>query len=438
MSAKKIKMDSAAMKSFVEVAETSHFPIQNLPFGVFERNAGNRVGTRIGDYVVDLQALHEAGVFSGFDSSCFAEGTLNKFMTLGKNAWSSARFTLQKVLSADDPTIKENEELRQNVLVPISEVTMKMPAQIGDYTDFYASRQHATNVGKMFRDPENALLPNWLHLPVGYHGRASTVVLSGTPVRRPCGQLQIDAQDPKKGSTYGPCKLLDYELEMGVFLGPGNEMGEPINIKDADDHIFGFVLLNDWSARDIQKWEYVPLGPFGAKNFATSISPWIVTPEALEPFRCATSTGTQDNPKPLEYLQEPGYSTYNIDLRVFMKADDIGSEPYELTKSNYKHMYWTHRQQLVHHTITGCKMNPGDLLGSGTISGETEESFGSLLELCWKGTKPIKIKNGIERKFIKDGDSIVLTGWCQGEGFRVGFGECEGTILPSKPIMSTD
>ncbi|CAK9003276.1 Fumarylacetoacetase (FAA) (Beta-diketonase) (Fumarylacetoacetate hydrolase), partial [Durusdinium trenchii] len=425
------------MKSFVPVPDDSEFPLQNIPYGVFRPKSGGgpRVGTRVGDHVVDLGELHRAGVFSGFDSSCFEQARLNDFMGSGRAAWTAARTTLQQVLSEGDATVRDNESLRRKVVVPIDEVVMEMPAQIGDYTDFYASRQHATNVGTMFRDPKNALMPNWLHLPVGYHGRSSTVVKSGTPVRRPCGQLQRDAADPKKGATYGPCRLLDFELEMGVFVGPGNKMGEPIDLRQADDHVFGFVLLNDWSARDIQKWEYVPLGPFGAKNFATTISPWVVTADALEPFRCPTSAGEQTDPVPLPYLRETNYSSYNIDLEVSLRAADIGEDPFVLTKSNYKHMYWTHRQMLVHHTVTGCKMNPGDLLGSGTISGDTPDSYGSMLELCWKGTKPIQISPNVERKFLKDGDSVNIRGFCQGDGFRIGFGDCEGTILPATPFQ---
>mmetsp|Transcript_2174 Transcript_2174/g.5013 ORF Transcript_2174/g.5013 Transcript_2174/m.5013 type:complete len:448 (+) Transcript_2174:90-1433(+) len=422
--------------SFVNVDPESHFSLQNLPYGVFSSmnvNTKPRVGIRIGDFVLDLEAIHEAGLFEGFDSSCFAEDSLNAFMGMGRPAWTSARQTIQKLLDENEPTLKDNSDLRAKALIPIQDVEMHLPAKIGDYTDFYASRQHATNVGIMFRGKENALPAAWMHMPIGYHGRASTVVKSGTPVRRPCGQLQKDPADPKQGSDYGACKLLDFELEMGVFVGPGNKMGEPIRVEDAEDHIFGFVLLNDWSARDIQKFEYVPLGPFGAKNFASTISPWVVTTDALKPFAAKTSAGEQTDPVPLPYLREPGYSTYDINLEVSIKADDIGKEPFCVTKSNYRNMYWTHRQQLAHHTVTGCEMRPGDLLGSGTISGDEEGTYGSMLEICWKGTKPIQIKEGVERKFIKDNDTVIMTGWCQGDGFRVGFGECVGTITPAKP-----
>lgn len=387
----------------------------------------------MGDYAVDLSVLADEGLFKSFDASCFSEGSLNKFMGLGKSAWSSARQTLQTILSSESAVIRDNEALKARALIPLATVIMELPAKIGDYTDCYASRQHATNVGIMFRGADNALQPNWLHLPVAYHGRASSIVVSGTDFRRPCGQLFKDANDPNQGSVYGPSMLMDFELEMGCFVGPGNPLGEPITMDTVDDHVFGFVLLNDWSARDIQKWEYVPLGPFGAKNFCSTISPWVVTTEALEPFRTATSTGKQD-PEPLPYLREPGYSSYDVDLRVSIRAEDIGSEPFEVSHSNFKNMYWTHRQQLVHHTVTGCNMNPGDLIGSGTISGDEPGTYGSMLELCWKGTKPIKIKEGVERKFLRDGDTVVMSGVCHGPNYKVGFGTCEGKVLPAVPF----
>jgi fumarylacetoacetase len=304
-------------------------------------------------------------------------------------------------------------------------VTMHMPAQIGDYTDFYSSREHATNVGTMFRDPDNALLPNWLHLPVGYHGRASSIILSGTNIHRPQGQtVQEDSTTP----AFNASRLLDFELEMGFFIGPGNELGHPIPISQATDHIFGMVLVNDWSARDIQKWEYVPLGPFLAKNFATTISPWVVTLDALDPFRIPNPP--QDDPTPLPYLQDKENHAYDIQLEVKIQSQEM-NEAFVISKSNLKHMYWNICQQLAHHSITGCNMRPGDLLASGTISGSTPDSYGSMLELSWRGTKPIPLPDGTERKFLQDGDTLTLTGYCQGEGFRVGFGECVGTILPA-------
>jgi fumarylacetoacetase len=354
-------------------------------------------------------------------------------MAKGRGAWRDARSRIQALLAADNPTLRDDEALSSKALLPISSVEMQLPATIGDYTDFYSSREHATNVGTMFRGADNALQPNWLHLPVGYHGRASSVVITGTPVRRPRGQLQVDATDPKKGSRYGACRLMDFELEVGTFVGVGNEMGSTISVEEADKHIFGLVLMNDWSARDIQKWEYVPLGPFGAKNFATSISPWIVTLDALAPFKAPTSAGAQTDPEPLPYLRDPDYSSYDIKLNVGIATEGM-KEPHNICKSNFKNLYWNVRQQLVHHTVTGCNMRPGDLLGSGTISGSTEDSYGSMLELSWKGSKSLPMPDGSERKFLKDGDNVVMEGFAQGDGFRVGFGVVEGVVLPAHPV----
>jgi fumarylacetoacetase len=303
---------------------------------------------------------------------------------------------------------------------------MLLPAAIGDYTDFYSSREHATNVGVMFRSPDNALQPNWLHLPVGYHGRSSSVVVSGTDVRRPMGQTKADDAD---NPTYGPSRLMDFELEMGFFVGPGNPLGEPIPIADATDHIFGMVLVNDWSARDIQKWEYVPLGPFLGKNFATSISPWVVTMDALEPFRCAGPA--QEDPEPLEYLASPGDCAYDIHLEVQLESEMM-TDPVTIATSNFRYMYWSICQQLAHHTVNGCNARPGDLYGSGTISGPEQHERGSMLELSWRGTEVIELPNGEERKFLADGDTVTMTGWCEKNGIKVGFGEVTGTLLPAK------
>jgi len=421
--------------SWLPINPESDFSLQNLPYGVFRPGPGAaaRVGVAVGNKVMDLSALAEEGVFGDSDNyvSCFSKPYLNDFMAMGKSAWVSVRKTLQKLLSEDIAELRDNEELKAKVFHSLDSVTMELPAKIGDYTDFYSSREHATNVGIMFRGKENALQPNWLHLPVGYHGRASSVVVSGTSIRRPCGQLQKNMKDPKEGSKYGVSERLDIELEMGVLIGPGNELGTPIDIKDAEDHIFGFVLLNDWSARDIQKWEYVPLGPFGAKNFGTTISPWVVTPMALEPFKCKTSAGVQNDPEPLPYLVEPDYRSYDIDLRVTIQADDI-PKPVQVSRSNFKNMYWTHRQQLVHHTVTGCNMKPGDLLGSGTISGQTEDSYGSFLELSWNKQKQVQCGESATRYFLEDGDVISITGTCYGDGYRIGFGDCIGKILPAQ------
>jgi len=416
------------LRSFVPVPADSHFPIQNLPYGAFSRGEGFvRIGVAIGDLVLDLGALEEEGLFDGPElgsTYLFSGSTLNSFLALGRPAWREARATISRLLREDEPTLRDNEALRKKALVPMADVTMHMPVRIGDYTDFYSSREHATNVGTMFRGEENALMPNWLHLPVAYHGRASSVVLSGTSIRRPSGQTKADdAETP----SYGPTKLLDFEYEVGFFTGPATRLGEPVPVERAADHIFGLVLVNDWSARDIQKWEYQPLGPFLAKNFATTISPWVVTLDALEPFRTA---GPKQDPAPLPYLETSGDQAYDIHLEALIASAWI-DPPVRITATNFKYLYWNMLQQLAHHTVTGCNINPGDLMASGTISGPTKESRGSLLELTWRGTEPIQLPNDEERKFLEDGDELILTGWCQGHGYRVGFGECRGKILPA-------
>lgn len=427
-------------QSWVEHPKDTDFPLQNLPFGVFAcATRGPRCATAIGDYAVDLSALAEAGLLSGlpFDArGVFRRPQLNAFMALSRPAWKATRSRLHELLSADgDGALQHNSELRAAVLRPMSEVAMQLPAQIGDYTDFYSSREHATNVGIMFRGKDNALQPNWLHLPVGYHGRASSVVVSGTPVVRPRGQLQADANDESKGSVYGPSRLLDFELEVGLFLGGSPPpLGRPITVEEADDYMFGVVLMNDWSARDIQRWEYVPLGPFGSKNFGTTISPWIVSLDALEPYRCKTSDGTQD-PVPLPYLRDPNYSSYDIKLEVDLETPKVdGKEGCTTTisRSNFRHLYWSIKQQLVHHAVTGCNMQAGDLLGSGTISGSTPGSYGSMLELTWRGRDEIKLTDGGVRKFLADGDTLTMRGFCGGDGQpRIGFGQCSGEVRPA-------
>ncbi len=421
------------MKYWLNYDNDCHFSIQNLPYGVFKTsdNSKPRCGVAIGYYVLDLYLVNEYNLFEKKYDWCeaFTHENLNNFMSLGINIWKLARSEIIKLLTSDDSKLLNNKEIK-NILKPINDVIMCLPASIGDYTDFYSSIEHATNVGTMFRGVENALQPNWKHLPVGYHGRASSVVISGTDIIRPMGQLQIDKNDPKKGSMFSECKLLDFELEIGCFVGKGTKMGERININNADDHIFGYVLMNDWSARDIQKWEYVPLGPFTAKNFATTISPWIVTAEALKAFESETSSVVQDNPVPLEYLIDSNYCSYDINLFVSIQSNDM-KDPVTICKSNFKNMYWNPRQQLVHHSVTGCPMKPGDLLGSGTISGKTPDSYGSMLELSWKGTKNIVLNNNETRKFLKNYDTIIMTGYCQGKNYKVGFGNCIGKILPS-------
>ncbi len=419
------------MYSFIEVQPQSHFPIQNLPYGVFSQGPESRprVGVAIGDWVLDLAFLEEKGFFAGRffrEKKIFSQPILNAFMALGRPAWSEARVTIQELLRYDNPKLRDDIELRKLALLPLNEVTMHLPAAIGDYTDFYSSREHASNVGAMFRGPDNPLLPNWLHLPVAYHGRASSVVVDETGIRRPLGQILIEgASSP----TFEPSREMDFELEMGFFIGPGNALGRPIEVGTAGEHIFGLTLVNDWSARDIQRWEYRPLGPFLAKNLATSISPWVVTLEALEPFRCA---GPEQDPSPLPYLQSVGDWSFDIQLQVLLQSPAM-PEPTVISSSNFRYLYWNMAQQLAHHTITGCNMRPGDLLASGTISGLTPDSFGSMLELSWRGQRPVSLPGGEQRTFLQDGDQITITGWCQGDGYRIGFGQVSGTILPAVP-----
>jgi fumarylacetoacetase len=422
------------LRSFVPVAPESHFPIQNLPYGVFRQKTGEQpaIGVAIGEYVLDLAILEEQHVLdlpALRGRRVFSEASLNSFMAQGRAAWTKARAAISRLLRQDEPTLRDNRPLRERALVPMSEVEMLLPVEIGDYTDFYSSREHASNVGTMLRGPQNALMPNWLHLPVAYHGRASSVVVSGTDLHRPCGQTKADdAAEP----TFGPSRNVDFELEMGFFVGRGNNLGEPIPIAQAEEHIFGLVLVNDWSARDIQKWEYVPLGPFLAKNFGTSISPWVVSLEALEPFRVA---GPAQDPKPLHYLQSSRPGSYDIHLEVTLQSEKM-DRPQRLCASNFKHLYWSMAQQLAHHTVNGCNLRTGDLLASGTISGPTPDSYGSVLELAWKGTKPISLPNGETRVFLQDGDRVMMTGWCQGAGYRVGFGEVTGRILAAPELSA--
>lgn len=417
------------MESFIDVFPDSHFSIHNLPFGIFSPPGGTlRAGVAIGDQVVDLSVLENSGFFAETplnDRPVFSNTSLNGFMELGRPAWRAVRDIVQQLLLADNPTLRDDEALRRQAIIPMAGVRMHLPAEIGDYTDFYSSREHATNVGTMFRGPENALMPNWLHLPVAYHGRASSVVLSGAEIIRPSGQT---TRGEETTPSFGPSRLMDFELEMGFFVGPGNPLGTPIPVEEAADHIFGMVLVNDWSARDIQKWEYQPLGPFLAKNLATSISPWVVTLEALEPFR---QPGPEQEPEPLPYLRSQGNWAYDIHLEVQLQSEQM-EVPMTVSRSNFRHLYWNICQQLAHHTITGCNMRAGDLLASGTISGPTPDSYGSMLELTWRGSKPIELSSGETRKFLSDNDTVTLTGWCQGDGYRVGFGHVTSQLLPAK------
>jgi fumarylacetoacetase len=416
-----------SLKSFIDVPANSHFPLENLPFGVFQpKSAKPRVGVAIGDLIVDLSILEELGHFRSpefRDRKVFSERSLNGFLALGRPAWRKTREVLQHLLAADTPILRDDPIIHARVFHAQKDVVMKLPVHIGNYTDFYSSYYHAHNVGTMLRGPENALMPNWKWLPVAYHGRASSVVVSGTDVRRPSGQTKPpDAPSP----MFGPTKSLDYELEMAFLIGPGNPLGEPVPINRAIDHIFGFVLMNDWSARDVQAWEYQPLGPFLAKNFCTTISPWVVTLEALEPFRKPLP---QQDPHSLPYLRAESDFTFDIHLEARLQTSSMKA-PQTITRTNFQNLYWSISQQLAHHTVNGCNLEPGDLLASGTISGPTEESRGCMLELTWRGANPLKLPNGETRKWLEDGDTLTITGWCQGNGYRVGFGEVTGHILP--------
>jgi fumarylacetoacetase len=396
----------------------SDFSIHNIPFGIAVINGQSYVSTRLGDEVFTLEDLQGKGLFDHLTlpDGIFRSNFLNDFIGLGKKTTSEVRLSIQRYFKQNDPDSVSH--------YPAGEVTMSLPVRIGDYTDFYSSREHATNVGIMFRDPANALLPNWLHLPVGYHGRSSSIVVSGTNIKRPKGQtLPAEADKP----VFGPSKQIDFELEMAFIVGKENSLGEPIPVDKAEDYIFGLTLFNDWSARDIQKWEYVPLGPFLAKNFASTMSPWIVTLEALEPFRVESP---KQEPEVLPYLKCEGKFNYDIQLDVILTTPE--NKDTLVSHSNFKYMYWSMVQQLTHHTVNGCNMRIGDVLASGTISGPTPDSYGSMLEIAWKGTKPVTLTDGTTRTFIKDGDTVTLKGYAEKGDIRVGFGECTATLLPSE------
>jgi fumarylacetoacetase len=420
-----ITANNPERKSWLTVSENSDFPIQNIPFGVFlTKDDVITIGTRIGDFAIDLGALQQLNYFDGIEltDDMFMQDTLNDFISDGKKTWRLVRNRIADLFDFDNAILRENKSHRDVVVFKIEDVEMQLPVLIGDYTDFYSSKEHATNVGKMFRDPANALLPNWLHIPVGYHGRSSSIVPSGIPVHRPMGQTLPDGE---KSPVFGPSRAIDFELEMAFITTDANIMGENIPVHEAEEYIFGMVLLNDWSARDIQKWEYVPLGPFLAKNFATSISPWIVTMDALEPFR---TKGPNQDPTPLPYLQQKGRHAFDIHLEVAITPEN--ALPTIVSKSNFKYMYWSMSQQLAHHTSNGCRVNSGDMMGSGTISGTEKDSFGSMLELTWGGKNPIKMADGSERKFINDNDTVTISGYCKNHEFRIGFGEVSSKLLP--------
>ncbi|SMC00220.1 fumarylacetoacetate hydrolase [Hymenobacter roseosalivarius DSM 11622] len=416
------------LRSWIDIPPTSDFPIQNLPFGVFETlERGTRLGVAIGEYVLDLYAVAQFGLFEDLElgskmPKVFRRRSLNQFIALGRPVWRAVRQRVSELLRHDSTALRSDEVMRA-CLLRQSEVEMLRPVKPGNYTDFYSSIEHATNVGTMFRDPNNALLPNWRHIPIGYHGRASSIVVSGTPIRRPNGQRKApDADAP----TFGPSQQLDFELEVAFVGGRATELGSSVPIQYAEDHIFGLVLFNDWSARDIQSWEYVPLGPFLGKSFGSSISPWVVTLDALEPFRTA---GPVQEPEPLLYLRQLDAHNFDINLEVAIQPENAPQTV--VSRSNFRHMYWRMAQQLTHQTSNGCNLQVGDLYASGTISGPTPDSLGSMLELAWKGTRPIPLADGSERTFLLDGDTVIMRGFAKKDGVRVGFGEVSGMILPA-------
>ena len=409
--------------TFIEVTPNSDFSIYNLPYGIFSTPSSKpRAGVAIGEYILDLNVLENEGLLPTSNQAVFNESTLNSFILLGRAVWQQTRQRLQELLDSENPEIRDNQSLRKKAFVKQSDAHMHLPINIPAYTDFYSSREHAFNVGCMFRGADNALMPNWSELPVAYNGRASSVVVSGTDLIRPSGQVKTPNSERP---IFTASQKLDFELETGFIIGKPSQLGQPIPIDDAADYIFGMVLLNDWSARDIQQWEYVPLGPFNSKTFGTSISPWIVTMDALKPFSCPT---TKQEPTPLNYLREKQNNNFDINLEVAFEVD--GQETI-ITNTNFKYMYWSMTQQLTHHTISGCNLQVGDLIGSGTISGKEKDSRGSLLELTWNMTEALTLNNGQIRNFIEDNDSIVMRGYSEKDGIRVGFGEVRGKILPA-------
>ena len=422
-----LRANDPSLTSWLEVPEGSDFPIQNIPFGVIRpEGKAPRPAVRIGDTAIDLSVLQDKDYFADLkleDGNVFHAPVLNDFIALGKPAWRAVRDRISELFHVDNKKLQNDLDTLGELLYPVKNVEVMLPVQVGDYTDFYSSIEHATNVGIMFRDPANALLPNWKHIPVGYHGRSSSIVVSGAEIHRPKGQTKADDAD---APTFGPSRLFDFELEMAFITGKQTRLGERITTAQADDAIFGMVIFNDLSARDIQKWEYVPLGPFLSKNFGSVVSPWIVTLDALEPFRVA---GPVQDPPVLDYLRYNGDKNIDINLEVSIKPD--GGNENVVCRSNYKYMYWNMNQQLAHQTVNGCNVNVGDMYASGTISGPTPDSYGSMLELSWKGTKPLQLSDGTERKFILDKDTIIMRGYAQKNGVRVGFGESVVKVLPA-------
>ncbi len=416
-----------ALGSWIPVPLESGFPIQNLPYGVFRtEDATARVGVAIGNRILDLDAVAETGLFDDHADlpwGVFAGPSLNAYLALGRDTWRAVRRRVSDLLSFDNREIRDVWGLAERVLVPMPDAELLLPIHPGDYVDFYSSLEHATNMGRMFRPDAEPLLPNWRWLPVGYHGRSSTVVVSGTPIIRPRGQLKLGDAPP----VTGPTGALDFELEVGFVAGPGNRLGEPIPVEEAEDHIFGMVLVNDWSARDVQRWEYVPLGPFLGKSFATTISPWVVDLDAVAPYRVP---GPAQEPEPLPYLRQRG--DRNVDLALEVAIAPEGRAPYVVTRTNFASMYWSMAQQLAHATVNGTRVQPGDLYASGTVSGPTPDSYGSMIELAWRGTQPVGFPDGSSRVYVEDGDTVILRGWCGGDGRpRIGFGEAAGQVLPA-------
>lgn len=422
-----IAANNPTRKSWLNVADNCDFPIQNIPFGVFiTKDDIITIGTRIGEYAIDLGAFHQLGYFEGIPltDDMFMQDSLNDFISDGRKTWRLVRNRIAEVFDAKNASLRDNLGHREVIIFDVNEVEMLLPISVGDYTDFYSSKEHATNVGVMFRGADNALMPNWLHMPIGYHGRASSVVVSGTKIRRPYGQTLPNGETQP---VFGPTKALDMELETAFITTDVNNLGEPISVNEAHDYIFGMVLLNDWSARDIQKWEYVPLGPFLGKSFASSMSPWIITMDALEPFKCE---GPKQEVTPLTYLQQKTTeNSYDIKLQAAIETEN--GDLNLLTTSNFKFLYWTMAQQLAHHTSNGCNVRAGDLMGSGTISGPTKNSYGSMLELTWGGKEPIPLKDGTSRTFFNDGDNVIIRGYCKNDKVRIGFGKCTGKIMPA-------
>ncbi len=426
-----LKSNHADLKSWISVDRDSDFPIQNIPFGIAKKGNTTFIATRVGNTVIDLTVLADFGYFDQVDVpdlSVFYQDTLNDFAALPKKTRIAVRERLSELFTDSCIELQSNTQVCNLALNSIDAVEMQMPVKVGDYTDFYSSIEHATNVGVMFRDPSKALLPNWKHLPVGYHGRASSIAVSGTNIHRPLGQTRPDDNEPP---VFGPSKQLDFELEMAFITSAKTALGESISVEKAEEAIFGLVLFNDLSARDIQRWEYVPLGPFLSKSFGSIVSPWVVTMEALEPFRVQ---GPAQEPQVLPYLQIEGSHNFDINLEVFIQPEN--NEATKVCHSNFKYMYWNMAQQLAHQTVAGCNINPGDMYASGTISGPTPDAFGSMLELAWKGTRPLTLLDGSTRTFLHDNDTVVMKGFAAKDGLRIGFGESVTKILPSKAIKS--